>query len=574
MRALIVFALVSAAAPALAGNATAKLDRTRASLDDEVMLTITVNGSADSPELPSSLYSDFEVQSSGTSNQVSFINGRMSSSTRYTYTLVPKRAGTLTVPAIPVTVDGTRTTTEALQLNVVAANTANPQQTGEEIWLTAELTPLGGERQSVFVGEQLVYTLRVFARVNASCPSLKIPDFPHTATYDLGQQREYRTQLDGEEVSVVEVRRAVFPDKPGTLEVAGVRMNCTIERNDRRRHDPFGNMFGINNGVRKVVRSKTIFMSVEALPKAPAGFSGLVGEVTITGGFSKPEANIGDSVTLALTVRGTGQMSSAPEPAVALQDMFKIYDDKPTVRYDTSGEQLVGERAFTKALVAQKRGKLDAPPASLVYFDPKTRSYREAKSERMTISISGAQDDPARSAAGQEPAKTDANALAPGAVLKTPQSPIAKAALRRASNNLDRWFGGFRLGILIIVPLAMAFAITNTRSRSRDNTPMAKARREAVSHALAKLGHAGEDPAALNRIVRELIGAFVQHRGPAMSSVEALSALPRSGVPADLVSKAHAVLANTDAVVYGGGKADLHLRDDALAFARGLGELT
>ncbi len=564
MRLVILLATVLVAGPAFAGSATAKLDRTRASLDDEVMLTINVNGSADTPELPSALYSDFEVQSSGTSNQVSFINGRMSSSTRYTYTLVPKRAGTLTVPAIPVTVDGTRTTTEPIQLAVATANTANPQQAGEEIWLTAELTPITGERQSVFVGEQLVYTLRVFARVNASCPSLKIPDFPNTATYDLGQQREYRTTIDGEEVSVVEVRRAVFPDKAGALEVAGIRMSCTIERNNRRRNDPFGNMFGIDNGVRKVIRSKTLFMSVEALPEPPAGFSGLVGEVTVAAGFSKPEANVGDSVTLSLAVRGTAQMTSAPEPAVALQDAFKIYDDKPSVRYDTTGPHLIGERAFSKALVAQKRGKLDAPPASLVYFDPTTRSYREAKSERLTISISGAQDDPAQSAPRDQ-------AAAPSAVFVGPQAPFAKAALRRASNDfLGPWLGGPRLGALLLVPLAAAFAIANTRRRRRDNTPMARTRREAAGNAITLLARAGEDPAAINRIIRDLIGTTVQHRGPAMSSVEALEALPRVGVPADLVAKAHAVLANSDAVIYGGGKADLHLREDALAFARGL----
>ena len=85
-------------------------------------------------------------------------------------------------------------------------------QSDDEIYVTAELTPAAGKSDTAYVGEQLVYTLRVVARVDASCPSLKLPDFPNATSYELGEQHQYRSHSGGEDVSVVEVFE-------GTLEV-------------------------------------------------------------------------------------------------------------------------------------------------------------------------------------------------------------------------------------------------------------------------------------------------------------------------------------------------------------------
>ena len=45
---------------------------------------------------------DFEIYSRGQSTQMSFINGKMSTSVEYSYTLVPKKEGRFQIPAISV----------------------------------------------------------------------------------------------------------------------------------------------------------------------------------------------------------------------------------------------------------------------------------------------------------------------------------------------------------------------------------------------------------------------------------------------------------------------------------------
>ena len=552
-------AVMLLSAEAFAGSARASLDRGRASLDDEVTLTIQVVGSAETPELPSSMSADFEVQSSGQSNQVSIINGRMSSSTRYTFTLVPKHAGTLTVPSIPVLVDGTRMSTEPVQLFVAAAS-ASPGKGGEEIYITAELVPASGPRQSAFVGEQLVYTLKVWARVDASCPSLKLPDFPNAASYDLGEQRQYRTHLDGEDVSVVEVRKAVFADKAGMLELAPVRLNCTLERN-RRRGDDFGSIFG-SNGVRKVVRSNAPRLSIEALPPAPPGFSGLVGEVTVSAALSKSEAHTGDSVTLSLAVRGNGDMSAAPEPRIPFGGSVKVYDDKPTLRYDSTGESLVGERVFQKALVAQSASDIVIPAPSIVYFDPKRRGYATAEAHPLTLRIVGAHLPVAAIA----PPPATGEAARPR---EEPGRPARRSAftLRRSSGGLAGWLAGPRLALLVVAPLVAAGLVRSRRARSGSGAQR-RQRRDAAQRALRDLRELGNDARQVSRVVRELIGTRVQHHGAALSSDEALQALAASGLDAALVQRARAVLGACDAALYGNAGAEGDLKEDAIALAR------
>ncbi len=559
----LAFLLISLlSAEAFAGSARATLDRGRASLDDEVTLTIQVVGSAETPELPSGMNADFEIQSSGQANQVSIVNGRMSSSTRYTFTLVPKHAGTLTVPGIPVVVDGTRMATEPLQL-FVAAGSVTPGQGGEEIYLTAELVPAAGARQSAFVGEQLVYTLKIVARVDASCPSLKLPDFPNAASYDLGEQRQYRTHVDGEEVSVVEVRKAVFADKPGVLEIAPVRLNCSIERNRRRGND-FGSIFG-NTGVRKVVRSNAPRLSIEALPPPPAGFSGLVGDVTVSAALSRTEAHTGDSVTLSLAVRGNAEMTAAPEPQIPFDGAVKVYDDKPTLRYDNTGNVLLGERVFQKALVAQSASDIRVAAPSITYFDPKRRAYAKAEAQPLALRIVGA-DVPA--AALTHPIA----AVGPSASPKLEQPTQRSAfALRRTSHGLATWLEGPRLLLLLALPLGLACVIRSRRAPAGSGG-LKKQRREAARRALRELEGTGNDAREVSRVVRELIGNRVQHHGAALSSDEALTALAASGLDTGLVARARAVLGACDAAVYGNARDHNGLKEEALALARGFAE--
>ena len=341
-----------------------------------------------------------------------------------------------------------------------------------------------------------------------------------------------------------------------------MRLNCTVERN-RRRGDDFGSIFG-NTGVRKAVRSNAPRLAIEALPPPPAGFSGLVGDVSIGAVLSKTEAHTGDSVTLSLSVRGNAEMTAAPEPRIPFGNAVKVYDDKPTLRYDTGGNELIGERTFQKALVAQSATDIQIAAPSLVYFDPRRRAYAKAEAQPLTLRIAGADVPAAALAAPTQPEASPAPRL---------EQPTRRSAfaLRRSQGGPTAWLDGPRLALLIALPLAMAFLVRFRRSPSPGGA-LKKQRRDAARRALHELERLGNDAHEVSRVVRELIGNRIQHHGAALSSDEALTALAATGLDTALVSRAKSVLAACDAALYGHARGQADLKGDAIALARGFVE--
>ena len=84
---------------AYAVTLTATVDKTEATLQDQILLTLSVEGtqSTESPKLPSTQAFDFI--SRGSSTRMQIINGQVSSSVDYNYLLLPKKTGTFEIRA-------------------------------------------------------------------------------------------------------------------------------------------------------------------------------------------------------------------------------------------------------------------------------------------------------------------------------------------------------------------------------------------------------------------------------------------------------------------------------------------
>ncbi|MDX1417419.1 MAG: BatD family protein, partial [Candidatus Promineifilaceae bacterium] len=110
------------ALPALAqaqAPVTATADRSQLTTDEALVLTITIDssaGRASQPTLP--VLDGFQVESSSSSTQISIVNGNMTRSVNYMYTLRPTRAGQLTINPISVQIGGQVYATEPIIVEV------------------------------------------------------------------------------------------------------------------------------------------------------------------------------------------------------------------------------------------------------------------------------------------------------------------------------------------------------------------------------------------------------------------------------------------------------------------------
>jgi hypothetical protein len=367
-----------------AADVVATIDRPEATVEDQLLLTVVIEGSRGAqpvlPEIP-----QFEVYPRGQSTQMSFINGRMSSSVTYNYLLVPKTTGVIQIGPVTAVVDGEVLASQPIQVRILQASDQPQQQ--RDLFITSRVSTT-----NPFVGQEVIYVWRFYRRVRIGDARLEPQEFQGFLVEDLGEVREYQTTVNGVEYLVSEIRKALFPQEVGSLVIPASRLTCeALIRDSRRRRSLMDDFFSSSSTETKVLRSSQIDVEVRPLPPPPAGFSGLVGSFTIDSSMSKQQVTVGESATLRLTVSGSGNVQLISEPELADLPAFKIYGDQPERSINRNGRSLSGSRSFSKALVPLEPGNWIIPPVSVRYFDPETATFKAAVTAEIPLFVAPAE---------------------------------------------------------------------------------------------------------------------------------------------------------------------------------------
>jgi hypothetical protein len=150
--------------------------------------------------------------------------------------------------------------------------------------------------------------------------------------------------------------------------------------------DPF---FGQGRMEPRVIRTEPLSITVKPLPpfNAKGQFSGLVGAFQIQSHVDKTTLNVGESVTLSVTVSGTGNITDATAPEIAIPDAFKTYKDAPKENIKPSVNGYTGEILFRTALVPLKEGQYTLEPIALNFFDVSSGQYQTRFTAPVSITV-------------------------------------------------------------------------------------------------------------------------------------------------------------------------------------------
>lgn len=532
------------------------VDRSQVALGNQLYLTIRIEGSPDEPprlpELP-----DFRVLSRGQRRDMQIVNGRVSNSTSYNYLLIPTRAGTFDIGPATALIDGTEVRSRSFTIQVTGA---------EE--------PDGGQNRDLFVsatvstdrpwqGQQVIYTWRFYSRVPVGQGSIESMEFGNDVVVeDLGEVRQFSTSIGGVQYSVNEVRKALFPQRPGelTLPQTQLRVDVQVEQSrgsSRRRSifDDFDSLLG--GGGRWATRyllTEPLTLDVRPLPAAPDGWSGLVGEFDIRATLRRRELQVGQSATLEVQVGGAGNVQLLSEPDFPELPAFKVYPDQPDASIDRTGRRLAGRKVFRRALVPLVAGPLDVPPIDLVYFDPGLGEYVTRSTDRLDLDVTPADGE-------EELMLTESLAPTTGKVavriLADDILPIRRTAAGIVSASPQGWRLWIWLACGTLPPLLYLALLAHHRRERRyaaDTTLRRRQRalRDALSVAKKLRSAAGPDSAAeASRIVRRYVGDKLGLEGAALTPSEAEAALVRAGVDDALAARCRTQLERLEAAQYG-----------------------
>jgi hypothetical protein len=382
---MLMSGFASAGSSAAEVSVTATVDKNEASLDDYIVLKVTVEGTREEPTMPD--LSAFKFQSRGTSSQMSIINGRTSSKLEYNYILYPQKSGTFTIGPFTLDLDGRQVKSDPITITI---SKAEPQarQSGE-IFVSSSV-----DNENPYLNEQIIYTFQFCRRVQIAGASLtEQPSFDGFLVENLGKEREYSKVVNGQEYLVTEVRQGLLPVKTGALVITPSTLQASVvsQRRARRGGNPFfdDSFFGFSETVPKIFRTEPISVMVKPLPAEgrPADFKNLVGDFTLTSQVSKSRVQAGESITLTVTVSGTGNLKNLQNIDMQLQN-FKVYDDKPVFEPAVISGKIGGRLVLKKALVPLAEGTLTIPPISISYFNPPSQSYKKASGAALVVQVS------------------------------------------------------------------------------------------------------------------------------------------------------------------------------------------
>lgn len=399
-------ALTLSAAPLSTARAaevtvTASLGNDRVQVGDGVYLRVeieTTGGVIGEPRFPE--LEDVDVQSRGSSSgtSVSIINGRADrrSTKTYTYVLAPRKAGSFTIP-VEVEVDG-KVHRPAIAPKLIATGEApaaavdsgeavseSPQSADSEVIVWPVVN-----QSTAYVGEQLIYELQVWDRSRGNLQVSSLPTFKDFWSVDLELPRSRmlpRRVIDGVPYQIHRtMRRALFPQKVGTLTIGGPKVQ--LQR--------VVSFFGRGGGPPRSFQGRSLAIEVLPLPAEgqPPGFkANNVGQLELSAEADREAIVQGEAVRLTVTISGTGNIpliEPAAWPEVPGMRSYEPKAEEPVLT--TTGERLSGSREYTMLLVAEQAGRVEIPAIELPYFDPEAEAYAVARSEPITLEVAANPD--------------------------------------------------------------------------------------------------------------------------------------------------------------------------------------
>lgn len=372
-----------------AADFSIQVDRHPIPLNESFRLIFETEDSVDGSPDFQPLEQDFEILGKQQSSNLQLINGKRTLKTIWTLTLLAKKSGPHTIPAIAF---GDDYSPERI-IVVTEPEPIKPGQKTTDLFLEVDATPT-----ETTVQAQIIYTVRFFRSVNISTASLTEPELSanDAVVEKLGDDKKYETTRQGKRHLVVERRYAIFPQKSGHLTIAPVRLEVqTGQQSNRFFNSLFDDPFG-QRGQSKRILSKSIELNINPIPSSFQNSSWLPAHrIQLTEKWSEtpPQFKIGEPITRTLTLMADGLTSAQLPEIVKSQHSnptlsgLKQYPDQPTLNDQKESSGIIGIRQEKIALIPTHAGTITLPALEIPWWDTDSKTRQIARLPERTLII-------------------------------------------------------------------------------------------------------------------------------------------------------------------------------------------
>lgn len=342
------------------------------------------------------------------SSSVQVINGNVNSSTTisYTYTLLPKKEGSYTIPAASIVIEKQRYTSNALTVKVLPADKASQATTkqsaknqgsvdnvltDENIFIRAIPTRTRLYEQDFLMVTYKMYTVLDVVRIEPN--SVKLPDFKGFLKQEIDlpktSQFNYETYNGRNFSTVVLYQTLLYPQKNGSMTIDKANFEAVVRiRSKAQVRSIFDNFFDTYQDVKKKLVAPSIKIEVDKLPtNKPATFNGAVGAFSFNSSISSDKVAVNDAITLTFTIAGNGNLKLIPTVALDFPADFEVYDPKVNNSFKHTTNGVTGTKTIEYLIIPRNEGEFTIPSYTFCFFDLKSKSYKEISSPEYTIQV-------------------------------------------------------------------------------------------------------------------------------------------------------------------------------------------
>lgn len=319
--------------------------------------------------------------------------GRFQYASTVTWQITSEVAGTHTIPAQEIHINGVPYKTNATKLVVKSDPDAGNQ--------LEPLMTLEAAKRQIYVGEVIPVTVNLYAHRHTFVRRIGLIELPK----DNFAIQRFPTQPNESVITIGNAPYRAFAYqstlsalKPGKFKLGPAAAEVILDIPSSSR-EPFLNPLLNQMEPRKVRPScNEIDIQVIPLPEEgrPKDFKGIVGDFEITMTAEPKNLSVGDPISVDITITGTGNFDALMMPAMVETNDWKLYPPKryntesPNDPADTSGQHL----GFSQVIVPKAPFK-NIPSFEFSFFSPSKKQYVTLRTKPVAIQVKGVAPAPA-----------------------------------------------------------------------------------------------------------------------------------------------------------------------------------
>ena len=525
-----------------AAGIVVRSDRNPVGLNESFQLIYEAEGDVDDDPDFSVLEKQVDILNRSQSSNISIINGSYSSKKNWTLNVMAKQPGKLVLPPVPFGSDKSPS-------YEVMVSKASPADSNKKDFFTR----IRVNKSKIYVQQQLVITQQLFSAYNLAAYGMGDLKFGglDVVVEPLGDEKQYKTRMDGQAYVVVEKQFAVFPQQSGKLELEPI----LAEAQTGTHSNSIFNQFARG----KVVRARSDAIQVEVMdmpaeanmsPWLPATDLALLEQWA----DNPPKFVQGEPLTRTLSIKAEGlsaaQLPVLPDIAI---DGFKQYPDQPLLENIRNDSGLSGYRVEKVAFIPTRPGIITLPAIEIPWWNTSTNQREVARIPAREVEVMPSPVTQKPATATPAPAAETPIQSAPLPAPKSSAEPVSEAN----TDNNQLWLWVAVISSLGWLATAVSWYLFGSAKQTGKQTAdeQTHSQQAAVFKALlasCQQGNASD--------CRAQILAWAKHYFP-QNAVVSLSDL-RTLLPASAVEQ----LTLLDAVLYGGSEKAV----DFAALAEGL----